>query len=135
MPDSQPTLAFIYDRHISPTKGLLELRLGLCREYAAERRWEIAGEWVDEGDAALEDNGRPKFGELVLALEEAHDAGRTVVCLVADWFRISHDSQASSRLRYKIAQAGGWTVTVGGEDDRTGLTRETIEALRHLRLA
>lgn len=44
MTPDQPTVAFIYDRHATPTKGILLLRLGACREYAEEQRWEIAGE-------------------------------------------------------------------------------------------
>ncbi|WP_329315420.1 recombinase family protein [Streptomyces sp. NBC_01262] len=126
------TLAFIYDRILTPTRGILELRLGLCREYAAEERWELAGEWVDEGDAALEDDNRPQFDALIIALVAATATGRTVVVLVADWDRFSRDAEASARLRYRVRLAGSWCQTVTGESDREA---PSMEALRRLRLA
>lgn len=130
MQKSGPALAFIYDRILTPTRGILELRLGLCREYAAEERWEVAGEWVDEGDAALEDDGRPQFDAMVTALVAAKETGRTAVVLVADWDRFSRDAEASARLRYRVRLAGSWCQTVTGESDREAPSAEAIKRLR-----
>lgn len=128
-----PVLAFVYDRWITPTRGLLELRLGLCREYAAELQWEIAGEWVEEGDDAFQADDRPKFNELIDRMVEAHESGREVVCLVAEGHRLSRDPEVRSELRAKVRRAGGWTETVSGENDRQPPKAGTLAALRDLR--
>jgi DNA invertase Pin-like site-specific DNA recombinase len=132
MSAAQPKLVFIYDRILTPTRGILELRLGLCREYAAEERLEVAGEWVDEGDAALGDDGRPQFDAMITELVAAKETGRTTLVLVADWDRFSRDAEASARLRYRVRLAGSWCQTVTGESDREA---PSADALKRLRLA
>lgn len=111
-----PPLAFIYDRRTSDTdasEGVLRLRLGACRMYADQQGWEMAGEWIDHGDAALSMTRRPQF-EMMLGLIRHHSAGRDVVCLIADWPRLANDATPLARFRYQIEQAGGQVVTSAG---------------------
>jgi Resolvase, N terminal domain len=112
-----PTMAFLYDRCATSHKGLLDYRLAACREYAVERRWEVAGEWVDRGDLAVTNAERPQMTALLGALADAARTGRTVVCLVHDWGRLAHEAGWNASMRYRIAQAGGWTETANGEKD------------------
>lgn len=107
----------IYDRCVTSRRKLLDHRLAVCREYAAERGWEVAGEWVDEWDVALTGAERPQLGALLRALGDAARTRRPVVCLVHDWGRLAHEPGWNSSMRYRIAQAGGWTETTTGEKD------------------
>lgn len=116
--DRPPPLAFIYDRRMTPTRAVLRLRLATCHEYAAELRWEVAGEWVDVDAHALSDHNRPQFEDLLAAMRRAAAAGRTVVLLLHAWDRLSRDAgRQSAFLRY-VTLAGGYTATYSGEDDR-----------------
>jgi hypothetical protein len=112
-----PPLALIYDRCTGDYRGLLAHRLTVCREYAAERRWEVAGQWVDRGDLALTGSQRPEMSALLQALGDAARTNRTVLCLVYDWGRLAHEPSWNASMRYRIAQAGGWTETATGEND------------------
>ncbi|MBV9023933.1 MAG: recombinase family protein [Streptomycetaceae bacterium] len=114
-PRCTPPLAFIYDRHATPTKAIMLLRVGACREYAEEQGWEIAGEWVDDGDNALTDDNRPQFDLMLAELLGTHRGGRTVVCVVTDWDRLSRDSWNRLIFARKVALAGGWIETIVGE--------------------
>ncbi|WNI16600.1 hypothetical protein [Actinacidiphila sp. ITFR-21] len=111
-------LAFIYDRRFTPAEGPSALRLEHCLEYAAEAGMEVAGRWCDTGDDALSDDVRPQLDQLVGAMRTAATAGRTVVCLIASWHRLSRDASRQAVMRYRIAAVGGYTVTADGEDDR-----------------
>lgn len=137
MPDRKslagsPPLAFVYDRHASPTRGVLTLRLDLCRLHAAEQGWDVAGEWVDGADAALSDSHRPEFDRMLAALRGARQGGRTVLCLVADWHRLSRDAGAERAFRARITTAGGYTATCSGEDDQAGPGRGRLSTLGRL---
>ncbi|MEU9791965.1 recombinase family protein [Streptomyces sparsogenes] len=112
---NSPTLAFIYDREATAQTDSLNRRIGTCRAYAAKMKWEVAGQWVDRGDVALTDR-RPHWRGMVAAME-AQGQGRKIVCLVADWGRISHNDEESARLRRLVSLAGGVCVTARGEDD------------------
>lgn len=120
--DERPLLAFIYDRRFSPSV-VLDLRLTHCREYAAAAGVEVAGVWIDTGDDALSDERRPLFADMVAAMRTAGQQGRTVACLVADWDRISRDAYRSAALRRMVAEAGGYTMTCDGDDDRAPVAR------------
>lgn len=109
------TLAFIYDREATAQTGSVNERIAKCRDYAARMKWDVAGQWIDRGDAALTDR-RPHWRGMVAAME-AQGQGRSLVCLVADWGRISHIGAASARLRQLVSDAGGVCVTVDGEND------------------
>jgi DNA invertase Pin-like site-specific DNA recombinase len=127
MSTEQPKpVAFIYDRHATPTKGILLLRLAACREYVEQEGYELAGEWVDDGHHALTDDNRPQFDAMHDALLAAHQAGRKVVCVVLDWDRISRDRWNLAIFARRITLAGGWVETIAGEttkpeDARRGL--------------
>jgi hypothetical protein len=123
---SDPPLAFLYDRQTSPTPGVLVLRLDLCRLRAGELGWEVAGEWVDSGDDALTGSRRPQFDAMLTAVREAAAAGRTVVCLVADWHRLSREAATEAGFRARITAAGGFTATAAGEDDQPGSGRGRV---------
>lgn len=112
---SSPTLAFIYDREATSQTDSLNRRIAVCRAYAATMKWNVVGQWVDRGDAALTDR-RPHWRGMVAAME-AQGQGRRIVCLVADWGRISHNDEESARLRRLVGLAGGVCVTASGEDD------------------
>lgn len=135
--DTRP-LAFIYDRKTSDTassEGILRLRLGACREWAAVRGYDVAdGEWVDRGDAALRMDRRPAFEQLLSAMREARDSGRTVLCLVNDWDRLANLALPQIEFRRKVQSACGWTETALGENDREPPTRSMAAALYRLGL-
>ncbi len=121
--------AYIYDRHSTPSQGILLLRLEACREHAALQGWTVAGEWIDRGDHALADaQTRPEFGDMLRAMTQAAADGQTVVCIVNDWDRLSLTPGASGILRRRVGHAGGWTETAVGESDRHDQAR-----LRNLR--
>ncbi|MEU9792692.1 recombinase family protein [Streptomyces sparsogenes] len=109
------TLAFIYDREATAQTDSLNRRIATCRAYATKMKWEVTGQWVDRGDVALTDR-RPHWRGMVAAMQ-AQGQGRKIVCLVADWGRISHNDEESARLRRLVSLAGGVCVTARGEDD------------------
>ncbi|MFF3273199.1 hypothetical protein ACFYWU_20075 [Streptomyces chrestomyceticus] len=120
-----PPLAFVYDRCATRSHAMLEMRLAGCRAYAERQGWEVAGWWVDFGDAAL-GGERPELGALVGVL------GRQVVvrrafCLVHHWNRFAHDAEGRLTLQRRVAEAGGYSVTTFGEsdgsDERAGYAR------------
>jgi hypothetical protein len=113
-----PVLAFIYDRRTSPTIGVLNMRLGFCRLRAEEQGWEVAGEWVDQGDSAFADGHRLAFDQMLMAIRDATSRGREALCLVSEWHRLSHNEDVESAFRARVAAAGGYTATAAGEDDR-----------------
>jgi Resolvase, N terminal domain len=115
---TEPPLAFIYDRRFTPSRGVLQIRLETCREYAAEMGWAVAGEWVDVDQAALSDDHRPQLDAMTKAMREQAAEGRTVVCLLATWDRLSRSGLRLAAFRFHVAQAGGYTATADGEDDR-----------------
>jgi hypothetical protein len=128
--DALPVLAFVYDRQFTPRLGPGTLRLEHCEEYAAETGMQVAGTWVDTGDHALSDTHRPRFDAMVSILRSSRIEGRSVVCLVADWGRLSHDAGRQAAFRYRIATAGGYTVTAQGEDDRLPVDRRILRTAR-----
>lgn len=117
-PDDRPPLAFIYDRRLTPTLGILQLRLETCREYATEMRWDIAGEWIDTDEHAMSDDNRPQFDSMIAAMRAAANAGRSVICLLNEWDRLTRDAHRQAAFRHHVALAGGYTATQLGEDDR-----------------
>jgi hypothetical protein len=125
-PDPRP-IAFIYDRHAAPTKTALEARIEAARDYAVAQGWPIGGYWLDVGDDALGDHDRPALRALCNTMR-AHGS-LPMVCLIYDWDRLARDPEARTRLRNRIALAGGWTATVGGQNDREPLQPGTIAAL------
>lgn len=113
--DPAPRLAFIYDRHATTATGALDERIERCRQYAADRGWVVAGEWVDRGDNALRARARPAWDGLTYAMRQA---AAPAVCLVDTWDRVSWDRSDCAILRLAVHQVGGHCVTAGGEDDR-----------------
>lgn len=105
--------AFIYDRHVTTSTVILDIRLDRCRAYAESNGWEIAGTWLDVGDDAL-GNHRPQFDGLCAAM--SLEPG-PVVCLVDGWDRFTRDASQSAVMRHRVGQAGGHCVTAGGESD------------------
>ncbi|WP_032918165.1 recombinase family protein [Streptomyces rimosus] len=111
-------LAFLYDRNATRSHAILDMRLDGCRTYAARRGWQVAGQWVDRGDDAI-NAVRPRFGAL-LELMNREVRIRPVICLVHSWGRLAHDSALRSALQQRVAQAGGHCATTFDEsDDRT----------------
>lgn len=102
------------------------LRVGACREYAEGMGWDIAGQWVDDGDNALTGDHRPEFLRMLAKLLGAHRGGRDVVCVVCDWDRLSRDREQCQKFARQVISAGGWIETIAGEttkreDQRRGL--------------
>lgn len=126
---AQPPLVFLYDRHASPTVTILLLRLQSCRMRAEELGWQVAGEFVDEGDDALTDAHRPKFDRMLAAMRAEATAGRQVVTMVSDWYRLSRDLETEKAFRARITTAGGYTATATGEDDQPGSGRGRVNAV------
>ncbi|MFI6700332.1 hypothetical protein ACIBJC_15365 [Streptomyces sp. NPDC050509] len=116
-------LVFIYDRHPSlRARGILDLRLEGCQNWAASRAWEIAGRWVDLGDDALSDAHRPKFTELAAFMREVSELtpDRTLICLVHHWDRLTRHGDRAT-YQHRIAAAGGYTATTFGDDDQADI--------------
>nr|WSZ99595.1 recombinase family protein [Streptomyces sp. NBC_00857] len=119
MSDTDRPLAFIYDRHATErSRGMLDLRLEGCRNWAALQRWDVAGAWVDLGDHALTDDHRPQFDVLCTAMT-LHAAERTAICLIHNWERLTRNNRATYQRR--VAAAGGYTATAFGENDQTAV--------------
>ncbi|MFK8847193.1 hypothetical protein [Streptomyces sp. Ac-502] len=113
-----PPLAFVYDRCATRSHAMLEMRLAGCRTYAERQGWEVAGWWVDLGDAAL-GGERPELGALVGVLGR-QVVGRRAFCLVHHWNRFAHDVEGRLALQGRVAEAGGFSVTTFGESDENG---------------
>lgn len=127
---AEPPLAFLYDRKTSPTDAILLLRLRSCRMRAEEVGWQVAGEFIDEGDDALGGaHHRPRFDQMLAAMRVEAKGGRRVVCLVADWYRLSRDADTERAFRARITTAGGYTATATGEDDQPGRGRGRVTML------
>jgi hypothetical protein len=123
-------LAFIYDRHTTPQRAMLDLRVDACREYAALVGYEVANAWIDEGDGALDDADRPQFAVLLKQLGAAVRDGRIALCLVNNWDRLASDGVRCVAFQSRIRARGGWTATALGEDDVPRPARRgTIEDL------
>lgn len=116
--NSAPPLAYIYDRCATTNTAMIELRLRACAEYVEEQGWGWGGWWVDKDDAALTNDDRPAFDSLVRSMDASPGTPR--VCLVADWGRLSHDTEHRQVFARRIFLAGGWLATVGGESVRSG---------------
>lgn len=120
MTESIPTpLAFVYDRHATTTRVILQLRLEECRDYAEAKGWPIVGEWIDLGDHALLDDRRPEFDQCLARLLAAHRQGdQPVVMLVHDWDRLSFDRAQRAIYSRRVELAGGWIETIIGETSK-----------------
>lgn len=114
-------LAFLYDRRDTPTRAVTLVRIETCRQYADAQGWDVAGDWIDEGEAALTDR-RPEFDILISKMLGAHRGGREVVCLVTDFGRLSSNPETRARFVKRVHLVGGRIETIAGErsDDRTG---------------
>ncbi|MGW7247680.1 recombinase family protein [Streptomyces decoyicus] len=97
---------------------VLDNRLIGCRGTAAARGWEFAGEWLDTGDAALDDAPglRPQFMDMVRKMAAAV-AHRPVICLVHNWDRFSRDTAHRTAFQRHVAGAGGFCATTFDESD------------------
>jgi hypothetical protein len=121
-----PPLAFIYDRHATKTTLVLDDRLARVKAYAKTRGWSIGGWFVDTDDDALSDTSRPALDALCNTVA-SHTGGR--VCLIHDWDRLSRDPDARAKLLARVKDAGGWTATTDGHDDRDPIRPGTAAAL------
>jgi DNA invertase Pin-like site-specific DNA recombinase len=110
-------LAFIYDRHATANKVMLQLRLEACAQYAEAQGWQIGGWFVDEGDDALTTDKRPAF-EAMLNTVRAASIDVPRVCLVHDWDRLSHDQESRRLLTRRVLHLGTWVETCHGEQHR-----------------
>jgi hypothetical protein len=120
MTSTQRPIVFLYDRHATPTRVILLMRLELCRMHCEEQGWELAGEWVDDGDDALIDDRRPQFDRLVARMNwVSHGTKRPLICLIHDWNRLSFDHDSRARFIRRIDLAGGWIETPDGETSRS----------------
>lgn len=117
-------LVFVYDRNAGRSRHFLELRIAGCKNTATRYAWEVAGEWIDRGDDALDDvpSLRPRFMEMAGQMAAATEQGRPVLCLVHNWDRLSRSSDRRAQFQRLVAVAGGWTVTTFGETDGRGGT-------------
>lgn len=122
-------LAFVYDRHASPTEAVLQLRLEYCKLRATEVGWDVAGQFIDRGDDALGDDHRPAFDRMLGAMREQAKTGRQVVCLVSDWYRLSRLPEPEAEFRARVTTVGGFTATAVGEDDQPGSGRGRVRML------
>ncbi|ASQ98487.1 hypothetical protein CGL27_40650 [Streptomyces sp. 11-1-2] len=109
---AKSTLVFIYDREVTE-KDSADDRILTCRQFAHERRWAVAGQWVDRGTNAVD--VRRTFWTGMVAAMEHEGQGRRVVCLVADWDRIAFDEAARNTLQQTVSHVGGVCVAVSDE--------------------
>ncbi|MFF4478747.1 hypothetical protein ACFY1A_17265 [Streptomyces sp. NPDC001520] len=110
--DNSPVLAFIYDREVTE-KDSADDRILACRQFARERGWVVAGQWVDRGSNAVD--LRRTFWTGMVAAMEHEGQGRRFVCLVADWNRIAFDEAARNTLRQTVSHIGGACVAVSAD--------------------
>ncbi|MEU1943045.1 recombinase family protein [Streptomyces sp. NPDC020125] len=108
--DEPRTLVFIYDREETTQTDRLNTRIALCRAFAAQMNWEVVGQWVDRGDAAVSE--RRPFWQGMIAAMRHEGRGRRFVCLVASWERIAYDPVTSDRLRQLVSNIDGVCVAV-----------------------
>jgi DNA invertase Pin-like site-specific DNA recombinase len=126
MTTNRNPLAFIYDRQTSPTVGVVLMRVAVCRQYAEERGYEIAGEWHDTGDNALTDH-RPQFDRMLTEMLATRVGGRDeIVCLVNDFDRLSHNPHHRTRFIRRVQAAGGWVENCLGEKEERGGTHSHV---------
>lgn len=111
-----PALAFIYDRETTSDTGRMMERVAACHAYVERMGWRLRGLWMDTGDDALHAHRRPQWRAMVAEME-GQPTGAKLVCLVADWGRVSHDPHDSVDLRQMVSRAGGVVATVTGETD------------------
>ncbi|WP_148666250.1 hypothetical protein [Streptomyces malaysiensis] len=108
--DESNTLVFIYDREGTSQTDRLLARIAVCRAYSAEMSWDVAGQWIDRGDAAVGE--RRPFWQGMIAAMKHEGQGRRLVCLVATWNRIAYDPIVSARLRQLVSNIGGTCLAV-----------------------
>ncbi|MFI0257770.1 recombinase family protein [Streptomyces sp. NPDC017056] len=114
-------LAFIYDRNATASSPYLNMRLDGCHNYAGQRRgWQVAGDWIDRGDHAL-DTERPEFGAL-LEIMRTQAGRRQVICLVHTWDRLSRAPEQRIALQQRVALVGGYCATTFDETDERAHT-------------
>ncbi|AGP53236.1 recombinase family protein [Streptomyces rapamycinicus] len=110
--DESKTLVFIYDREVTE-KDSADERILTCRQYACDRGWTVAGQWVDRGSNAVA--LRRTFWNGMIAAMEHEGRGKRIVCLVANWHRIAFDDAARNTLRQTVSHVGGACVAVDDE--------------------
>ncbi|WP_405540159.1 hypothetical protein [Streptomyces antimycoticus] len=108
--DEPTTLVFIYDREGTSQTDRLLARIAICRAYSAEMDWDVTGQWVDRGDAAVGER-RPFWQGMVAAMKQ-EGQGRRIVCLVATWNRIAYDQALRAQLQQSVTEVGGTCVAV-----------------------
>ncbi|CDR05770.1 hypothetical protein [Streptomyces iranensis] len=108
--DESNTLVFIYDREGTSQTDRLLARIAICRAYSAEIGWDVAGQWVDRGDAAVGER-RPFWQGMIAAMKQ-EGQGRRTVCLVATWNRVAYELDTRAHLRQLVTEAGGTCVAV-----------------------
>jgi DNA invertase Pin-like site-specific DNA recombinase len=113
----QPPVAFIYDRHATANKVVLQLRLEACTQYVEAQGWQIGGWFLDTGDDALTDHRRPAFDAMLNILRSA-GADTPRVVLIHDWDRLSRDQEALGLFTRRILQLGTRVETCRGEQRR-----------------
>jgi len=106
-----PPLVFVYDREISGDTDSPESRVRACRDYAKRMGWEVAGQWLEQGDS----ENRLVWRGMVAAME-FQGKDRTSVCLVATWRRIGTDPNDRDTLRLSVLEAGGVCIAIPPSD-------------------
>ncbi|CDR15077.1 hypothetical protein [Streptomyces iranensis] len=107
---TKPSLVFIYDREETSQTDRLLARVTICRAYTAEMGWDVAGQWIDRGDAAVGER-RPFWQGMIAAMRQ-EGQGRRIVCLVATWNRVAYDLEIRAQLRKLVSDIGGTCVAV-----------------------
>ncbi|MBL1096709.1 recombinase family protein [Streptomyces coffeae] len=123
MDDGKRAIAYIYDREITSADNA-DPRITICRAYAAELGWQVAGQWVDRGENAVSPRRRAWVGMLAAMEHEAQ--GAQPVCLVASWDRIARDDMVRAELRQMVSKIDGVCVSVVdgmSEDDFSSAVR------------
>jgi hypothetical protein len=108
----QPPLVFVYDREMDGDTDSPETRVQACRDYANRLRWEIAGQWLEKGDS----ENRLIWRGMVAAMATHHHEGRSNVCLVATWDRISVEPRMRTDFRDDVQKAGGVCIAIPPHD-------------------
>ncbi|MDF3289080.1 recombinase family protein [Streptomyces silvisoli] len=114
MTATQPTLAFIYDRHVTKNIITLDVRLKACAAYVQKQGWGYGGGFVDRGEDAQSLNRRPALDHLCNTMRAAGTDKRRV-CLVFDWERFAYDLAVRGELTRRVLSLGGWVETCRGE--------------------
>ena len=109
------TVAYVYDRHISQNKTLLQVRIDACITFIEAQRWQIGGYFLDQGEDATSLDHRPALDHLCNKMRSDASQATQHLCLVYELGRFANDQQVRDALMRRIFKVGGSVQTIHGQ--------------------